>query len=285
MNLPGGIPFESALRDAVQAALLEDRVREDVTTRVLGSAADRPAEARFVAEERLVLAGSPVVAITFQQLDPSATVQVSAGEGTWVEADNVLGVARGPSRVLLGGERVALNFLQRLSGIATATRRITEQVAGTGAKVTHTRKTTPGLRALEIHAVLVGGGVLNRASLADAVLWKDNHWSLLGDPAGLGTALRSTPRGIPIAVEVETEAQLAAALAAGVDHILVDNQDPARLGDWARRAGKGVTIQASGGITEENARAYAEAGAHLLAIGAITHSARAAGIRCDITAI
>jgi nicotinate-nucleotide pyrophosphorylase (carboxylating) len=130
---------------------------------------------------------------------------------------------------------------------------------------------------------MVGGGVPNRASLADAVLWKDNHWNLLGDPTGLGAALASGSPGVPVAVEVENDVQLAAALAAGVAHILVDNQSPARLSDWVRRAGPAVTIQASGGITQENAQAYAEAGAHLLAIGAITHSVRAAGIRCDIT--
>jgi nicotinate-nucleotide pyrophosphorylase (carboxylating) len=149
--------------------------------------------------------------------------------------------------------------------------------------VTHTRKTTPGLRALELSAVLAGGGVLNRSSLADQVLWKDNHWSLLGEISGLGAALGTVPSGIAIAVEVENEAQLEAALGAGVTHLLVDNQSPARLRDWARRAGPGVTIQASGGITEANARDYAEAGADLLALGAITHSVKAASIRCDLT--
>jgi nicotinate-nucleotide pyrophosphorylase (carboxylating) len=186
---------------------------------------------------------------------------------------------------LLAGERVTLNFLQRLSGIATLTRRVVEAVAGTPARVTHTRKTTPGLRELELYAVRAGGGIANRASLADAVLWKDNHWALLKDPAGLGWALGAAPGQVPVIVEVEDEAQLHAALAAGVTHLLVDNQTPERVAAWVRRAGPAVTIQASGGITAANARAYAEAGAALLAIGALTHSAPAAAIRCDIGAL
>src|SRR5439155_740473 len=187
-----------------------------------------------------------------------------------------------PDVAVLAGERVALNFLQRLSGIATLTRRAVEAVTGTQARITHTRKTTPGLRALERYAVIVGGGVANRGSLAEAVLWKDNHWALLG-AGGLAPALAHAPPGVPIVVEVEDEAQFERALAAGVRHILADNQGPQRVAAWVRRAGPGVTIQASGGITPETARAYAEAGAALISIGALTHSAPAAPIRCDIT--
>ncbi|MGH2670546.1 MAG: nicotinate-nucleotide diphosphorylase, partial [bacterium] len=186
---------------------------------------------------------------------------------------------------LLASERVALNFLQRLSGIATLTRRMVEAVAGTGARITHTRKTTPGLRDLERYAVRVGGGVDNRASLADAVFWKDNHWVLLG---ATGRRLRdvltaaTAPRGLPVVVEVETEAQLEEALAAGVTHILADNQPPERVAGWVRRAGPGVTMQASGGITVENAAAYARAGARLISVGALTHSAPAAAIGFEL---
>lgn len=276
------ITFDSALRAAVQSALREDRAQDDVTTEALGAGARTPATARFIAEERMVVAGLRVVPVTFQELDPSVVVEVIAEEGNWIEAGQVLAVASGPAAGLFAGERVALNFLQRLSGIASATRRVADRIAGTGARVTHTRKTTPGLRVLELYAVVVGGGVINRVSLADQVLWKDNHWSLLGDVAGLGAALGRVASGVSIAVEVESEAQLTAALDAGVTHLLVDNQPPSRLAEWARRAGPRITIQASGGIVEENARGYAEAGAHLLAIGALTHSVRAAGIRCDI---
>jgi nicotinate-nucleotide pyrophosphorylase (carboxylating) len=189
----------------------------------------------------------------------------------------------GAARSILKAERVTLNFLQRLCGIATLTRRAVDAVSGTPARITHTRKTTPGLRALELYAVRVGGGVDNRASLADAILWKDNHWALLArDGDSLAQALRRAPPGVPVIVEVETDVQLEQALAAGVRHVLVDNQPPERLAAWARRAGRAVTIQASGGITADTARAYAEAGATFIAIGALTHSPPAAAIRCDI---
>jgi nicotinate-nucleotide pyrophosphorylase (carboxylating) len=158
-----------------------------------------------------------------------------------------------------------------------------EAVAGTGARITHTRKTTPGLRALELYAVHVGGGVQNRISLADAVLWKDNHWALLGTDGGsLIGALGNARPGVPVMVEVETDAQLEQALAAGVRHILVDNQPPERVADWVRRVGPAVTIQASGGITAETARAYAKAGATLISIGALTHSAPGASLRYEL---
>jgi nicotinate-nucleotide pyrophosphorylase (carboxylating) len=159
-----------------------------------------------------------------------------------------------------------------------------EAVQGTSAKITHTRKTTPGLRELELYAVRAGGGVNNRASLADAVLWKDNHWALLAhNGRTLRDALHAVSPGVPVIVEVESDAELETALAAGVTHLLVDNQPAERLAAWARRAGPAVTIQASGGIAVGDARAYAEAGAHLIAMGALTHSAPAAPIRCEIT--
>ena len=157
-------------------------------------------------------------------------------------------------------------------------------MAGTGTAITHTRKTTPGLRALERYAVRMGGGVDNRVSLAEAVLWKDNHWNLLSaSRTSLREALATAPPAVAVAVEIETEAQLEEALAAGVTHLLIDNQAPAQLAAWARRAGPSVTIQASGGITPENAAAYARAGARLISIGALTHSAPAAPISCEIS--
>jgi len=175
---------------------------------------------------------------------------------------------------------------QGRSGVATITRRAADAVRDTPARITHTRKTTPGLRGLELYAVTIGGGVENRATLAAAVLWKDNHWTLLGqNNDSLADALRAVPPRVPVMVEVESDEQLETALAAGVTHILVDNQTPERVGAWAQRVGPGVTIQASGGITVDTAHAYAEAGASLIAIGALTHSAPAAPIRCDISAV
>lgn len=272
--------------EEVRRALAEDRACDDVTTRLLGGTGDRIATASFVAEGPFVAAGLSIAGLVYQELDPRGDFTPVVADGTWVGGGATLATARARAGALLAGERVALNFLQHLSGIATHTRRAVEAVAGTGARITHTRKTTPGLRALECYAVRAGGGVDNRASLADAVLWKDNHWALL-DAHGprLADVLRGVRSGVPVVVEVETEEQLAEALAAGVTHLLVDNQPPERIAAWRRRAGAGVTIQASGGITPELARAYAQAGADLIAIGALTHSVTAAPIRCDVAAV
>ena len=266
----------------MRRALAEDRAREDVTTRLLGDRAARPTSATFLAEERCVLAGLPVAVSVFRELDPRVSVEHAEAEGTWLRPGARIATVRGPAGALLGGERVALNFLQHLSGVATETRRAVEAVAGTGAVITDTRKTTPGLRELEKYAVRVGGGVNHRFSLADAVLWKDNHWALLGG-GSLRDALCRAPQGLELIAEVETADQLDAALAAGVTRILADNQPPPRIAEWARRVGPGVAIEASGGITPHTARAYAEAGARYISLGAITHSVKAVAIRLDVT--
>jgi nicotinate-nucleotide pyrophosphorylase (carboxylating) len=235
-----------------------------------------------VAEGRFVVAGLPIVARVYEALDVETRVEARCEEGAWTELGAVLARVHAAAGTLLGGERVALNFLQRLSGIATLTRQAVDAVAGTAARITHTRKTTPGLRALERYAVTVGGGVENRGSLAEAVMWKDNHWALLGG-GRLAVALAGAPAGTPVVVEVESDEQLEQALAAGVRHILVDNQPPERVATWVRRA-PGVTVQASGGITPRTARAYAEAGARLISIGALTHSAPALDLGLDMDA-
>jgi nicotinate-nucleotide pyrophosphorylase (carboxylating) len=267
--------------EAVRAALTEDHVRDDVTTALLGAAADRAAVGAFVAEESCVVAGLPVAAEVFRQLGLREALVSAVDDGTAVPAGTVIAEARGPARLLLAGERTALNFLQRLSGIATMTRAIVDAVAGTGAVVTDTRKTTPGLRELEKYAVRMGGGENHRSHLGDAVLWKDNHWALLGG-GSLADALARARPGIPVVVEVETEVQFREALAAGVTRVLVDNLPPKRVAAWAREAGASVAIEASGGIRPETALAYAKAGARYLSIGALTHSARAVAIRLDL---
>lgn len=267
----------------VRRALEEDRAAEDQTTRLLGAGTQTPGTLRFVAEARFVVAGVPVVKEVFAQLDEGARLERGVDEGAWAQPGDILATVRGRTGALLSGERVALNFLQRLCGIATLTRRAVDAAQGK-VRITHTRKTTPGLRSLERYAVVVGGGVENRASLADAIMWKDNHWELMTAGGGsLADALKRAPRGLPVIVEVETESQLAEALAAGAKHLLIDNQSPARLAEWARRAGPGVTIQASGGITLENVALYATAGAHLISMGALTHSAPSVGIKCELT--
>jgi nicotinate-nucleotide pyrophosphorylase (carboxylating) len=269
--------------EAVRLALAEDRAVDDVTTPLLGTAARTLAAGRFVAEADCVVAGLPVAALVFRELDPEAVLQPIIADGARASGGSILATVSARAGTLLAGERVALNFLQRLSGIATMTRRLVDAVAGTGAQITHTRKTTPGLRDLERYAVRAGGGVANRASLAESVMWKDNHWVLLGTAGRrLKDTLALSGVGVPVVVEAETDAQFEEALAAGVTHVLADNCSPATIAAWVRRAGPGVTIQASGGITADNVAAYAAAGAHLISVGALTHSAAAAAIGFEL---
>ena len=231
----------------------------------------------------MVVAGIPVAASAFTQLDPTCRLSTDVAEGEEVPAGYVIAVVRGPVRALLGAERVALNFIQRLCAIATQTRMAVDAVRGTRAQITDTRKTTPGLRVLEKYAVRVGGGVNHRFSLADAVLWKDNHWAMLHHTAqSLADVLSTVPARVPVIVEVENEAQLDAALAAGVRRILVDNQPPEQVGAWVQKAGSEVAIEASGGITPARARDYAEAGARFISMGSLTHSVRAASITFEV---
>lgn len=273
--------------EVVRLALAEDRAIDDVTTPLLGTAAQTRAAGRFVAEADCVVAGMPVAALVFRELDAEAVLQPIVAEGARARPGAVLATVNARAGTLLAGERVALNFLQRLTGIATMTRGLVDAVAGTKAQITHTRKTTPGLRDLERYAVRVGGGVDNRASLADSVMWKDNHWVLMGSRerksgSSLSDMLSRAPKRMEIVVEVETDAQFEEALAAGVTHVLADNRPPETIAAWVRRAGPGVTIQASGGITAATVAAYAAAGAHLISVGALTHSAAAAAIGFEL---
>ena len=225
-----------------------------------------------------------MAAEVFRQLGVRDVLAPQVEDGNEVAAGEVVAEVHGPARLLLAGERTALNFLQRLTGIATATRAAVRAVEGTGAIVTDTRKTTPGLRELEKYAVRMGGGENHRAHLGAAVLWKDNHWALLGR-GSLAKALAGVPRGMPVVVEAETEEQFAAALEAGITRILVDNLPSKTVAKWVKRAGREVAIEASGGIGLENVRAYAEAGVRYISMGALTHSVRAIKIRMEIEAL
>jgi nicotinate-nucleotide pyrophosphorylase (carboxylating) len=199
-----------------------------------------------------------------------------------------VGILHGPLARLLRAERPLLNLLQRASGIATATRAYVDAVAGTSCRILHTRKTAPGLRALDIAAVLAGGGARHRVDLGHEVMVKDNHWQALRRAGGdLSAALaRARARGVSsLQVEVESIAQLEEAVAAGATRLLIDNQAPETLRGWAERARRlrpGVEIEATGGITLENVRAYADAGADFISIGALTHSVRAADLAIEI---
>jgi nicotinate-nucleotide pyrophosphorylase (carboxylating) len=209
-------------------------------------------------------------------------------DGRVVPPDAVIGVVRGPLNRILRAERPMLNLLQRACGIASATRRYVEAVAGTPCRILHTRKTAPGLRALDVAAVLSGGGARHRLDLSHEVMVKDNHWQALRMArSNLGVALEEArSKGIrSLQVEVESVDQLEQACAAGATRLLVDNQTPETVRSWARRARElkpGIEIEATGGITLENVRAYAEAGADFISIGALTHSAMAADLGLEI---
>ncbi len=272
------------VRRVVERALAEDVGKGDVTT-----ACTVPAEARaraeLVARQDLVVAGLEVALAAFRQLDPEVAWQAGAEAGQPVARGVVLGRLEGRARALLTAERVALNFLQRLSGIATLTRRFVEAVAGTKARVRDTRKTTPLLRALEKEAVAVGGGEPHRFSLDAAVLVKDNHVRLAGSVAEATRRALRGAEGLEVEIEVDRLEQIADALAAGARLLLLDNFTPAEVREAVGLVAGRARLEASGGIRLENVRAYAEAGVDYVAVGALTHSAPAADISLEIYSI
>ena len=278
-------PLAQDARRLARIAIDEDGA-EDVTTLVTVAHA---AQAVGVIEFRSggVLAGTAYADAVADVAGCTRPVW-NARDGQVLPPGAPAGLVRADLAALLRAERPLLNLLQRASGIATMTRSYVEAVAGTGCRVLHTRKTAPGLRAFDIRAVLAGGGAMHRADLAHAVMVKDNHWQALQQrDATLDAALASArARGVVACyVEVETMAQLEAACRAGATRLLIDNQAPGTLADWtaaARRLSPGIEIEATGGITLENVRAYAETGVDFVSIGALTHSVRAADIALEI---
>jgi nicotinate-nucleotide pyrophosphorylase (carboxylating) len=232
---------------------------------------------RFLAKEPGVVCGLEVAAEVFDRL--GAELQPLASDGDRVEPGPVAEVA-GPARTVLTGERLALNLIGRLSGIATLTRRYVDAVAGTGAVILDTRKTTPGLRALEKHAVACGGGQNHRLGLYDGILIKDNHLRLAGSlPEAV---IRAKQTGVPVEVECDTLDQVREALAAGPDSILLDNMAVDELREAVRLAGGQVRLEASGGVTLETVRAIAETGVDFISVGALTHSAPALDVSMEV---
>lgn len=244
------------------------------------------AEGRLEFRSGGVLAGQAFANAVAVRCD--CPIEWHAPDGRVVAAGSLVGLVRGPLARILLAERPMLNLLQRACGIATATRQFVDAVAGTSAHILHTRKTAPGLRALDIAAVLAGGGMRHRADLAHEVMVKDNHWQALRAGGGtLADALvRARDRNISaLQVEVESPEQVEEACAAGATRLLVDNQTPDTLRRWAQRARAlrpTIEIEATGGITLENVRSYAEAGADFISIGALTHSVHAADLALEI---
>ena len=272
------------VRALVRAALDEDRAFDDATTSATVGAEAR-ASATTVARSEGVIAGLPLAIATFLALDAQITYSVHANDGSHVAPGSILLALEGRAAAMLSAERVALNFVQRLSGVATLTSRYVAAVAGTGATILDTRKTTPGYRALEKYAVRCGGGTNHRADLADAVLIKDNHLAAMGgDIAEAVRRARALARpGIVIQVECDDIAQVRAAVDAGADSVLLDNMAPVMLRKCVELiAGRAVT-EASGGITLDTVRAAAESGVNRISVGALTHSAPALDIALDFS--
>ncbi|HEU4631810.1 MAG TPA: carboxylating nicotinate-nucleotide diphosphorylase [Gemmatimonadaceae bacterium] len=271
------------LRRVVREALDEDNAFNDLTTAAT-VVSDRHARGRLVAREPGVVAGVPLAVEAFRQLDPKVTIRIDAEDGTRVAPGTTVLFLSGHARGLLSAERVALNFLQRLSGVASYTRRFVDAVQGTGARIYDTRKTTPGWRKLERYAVRAGGGVNHRFDLASAVLVKDNHLAALDGDIRLAVqrARELSPPGTEIEIECETREQVEAAVAAGADIVLLDNMEPALMAECVRLAKGRAITEASGGVTLHTARRIAETGVDRISVGALTHSPPALDLALDL---
>ena len=263
----------------IRNALREDIYTGDITTRSV-IPQPRPAQARLIAKEEFILAGCEVAARVFTMLDPQTNYSSRFTDGALCSPGDLIGEISGLDAVILQGERVALNLLQRMSGIATLTSRYVAAVAGTGARIVDTRKTTPGLRVLEKYAVTVGGGGNHRAGLYDAVLIKENHITAAGGITAAVTRSRAViPHTMKIEVETENLAEVAEAVARGADIIMLDNMDLAAMREAVALIAGRSLVEASGGVNLDTVRGIAETGVDLISVGALTHSARA----CDIS--
>lgn len=266
------------LDDWIRAALREDLGSGDVTSELLISP-DQTGSARLLAKEPFVVAGIEVAGRVFEVLSPECAVSPKVTDGLWVQKGEILLQVAGPLRALLAAERVALNLLQHLSGVATLTRRFVDAVSGTRTKILDTRKTLPGMRALEKYAVRMGGGANHRSALSDGILIKENHIRACG---GIGRAvqkaLSSAPHGLRVEVEVTTLEEVREALEAGAEMILLDNMEIETLAEAVHLVAGRARVEVSGGVTLENVRRIAEAGADWISVGRITHSAPAVDV-------
>jgi nicotinate-nucleotide pyrophosphorylase (carboxylating) len=279
------LPFDlPAVDDLIRSAVAEDLGRGDLTTQLTIDPAAR-ATAQIVAKQSGVLAGLPLVEKVFAALGSTAVrVESQLTDGAGFSGGGVIARLSGPAADLLSGERVALNFLQHLSGVATLTKRFVDAVAETKARIVDTRKTIPGLRLLEKYAVRVGGGHNHRLGLDDGVLIKDNHIVAAGGVAAAVTLARANaPHTVKIEVECTSMAQVDEALQAAADSILLDNMSPAEMTDAVERIAGRAVVEASGGVTLEHVGAVAQAGVDLISVGALTHSAPAVDLSMRVT--
>jgi nicotinate-nucleotide pyrophosphorylase (carboxylating) len=270
------------MSDLIERALSEDLGSGDLTSRAVVPEGSR-AGARVVAKAAGVVAGLGPAAATFAAVERGLELDLRMRDGEAVEAGGELLAVHGDARAILAAERVALNLLARLSGVATLTARYVAAVAGTGAQILDTRKTTPGMRALEKAAVVAGGGTSHRFGLYDAILVKENHVRVAGGVAEAARrALAGAPPGVRVEVEVESLDQLEQALEAGVEHVLLDNMGADALRAAAALASGRARLEASGGITLDAVREIAETGVQLISVGALTHSAPALDVSLQL---
>ena len=270
-----------ALEQVVSAALTEDVGAGDITTEAVVPAGSR-CRAELVIEEAGVVCGVPVVARVFEALDSRVGVEQFVEEGARIAHATPVAAADGPARAILTGERTALNLLGRLAGVATLTARYVDAVEGTGTIILDTRKTTPGLRALERYAVRCGGGANHRAGLYDAILLKENHLRIAGGIAAATGAL-GHGNGTLVEVEAETLDDVAEAVEAGVDRILLDNMSVEEVAGAVELVGGRIPLEASGGITLDTVREYAETGVDFISVGALTHAARSLAVSLEVS--
>jgi nicotinate-nucleotide pyrophosphorylase (carboxylating) len=273
---------QETIERVATAALAEDIGAGDITTEALVPAGSR-CRAQLQLEERGVVCGVTVAAAVFRALDPTARIEPAVVEGAVVtETPAVIAEIEGDARAVLSAERVAVNLVGRLCGVATLTRTFVDLVDGTRATILDTRKTTPGLRALEKYAVRCGGGSNHRAGLDDAILVKENHLRLAGGIAAALRVLAERNGALPVEVEAETLAEVQEALAAGAKRILLDNMSPAETAEAVALVAGRARLESSGGISSETVRAYAETGVDFISVGALTNRARSLHVSLEV---
>jgi nicotinate-nucleotide pyrophosphorylase (carboxylating) len=271
------------MQDAVRAALIEDLGRIGDLTTLATIPAGRTATAVIASRKSGVIAGLPLAREAFRQIDPSVTFTAKLEDGAALKPGNVVATISGEARSILSAERIALNYLGRLSGIATLTARYVAEVAHTSARIVDTRKTTPGLRAFEKYAVRCGGGMNHRYGLDDAILIKDNHIAVAGGVKAALTAARAVAGHlVKIEIEVDRLSQLEEVLAEGADVVLLDNMGPDLLRQAVAMVAGRMKTEASGGVTLDTVRAIAESGVDMISVGALTHSATVLDLGLDV---
>ncbi|KPL60790.1 carboxylating nicotinate-nucleotide diphosphorylase [Rossellomorea vietnamensis] len=270
------------LKSMLETFYREDLGDGDLSSEILFRKSDQGSFSLFMKEQG-IFCGRDVIEIGFSLFGPTVDIEMFVEDGEWVEAGRSIAEIRGPMGNLLQGERVILNLIQRMSGIATETYRAVEHVRGTGVRLCDTRKTTPGLRMLEKYAVRTGGGFNHRNGLYDAVMLKDNHISFTGSiTQAVKQVKKQIGHMVKVEVEIETKEQLLEAIEAGADVIMFDNCTPSTIKEWIPLVPSHIVTEASGGITRESLHAYAETGVHYISLGYLTHSVKSLDISARV---